>query len=38
MPRIYKISVEEVDKIKEVRKNIRDKKADKRLYAVQLRG
>ncbi|MEE1282734.1 MAG: helix-turn-helix domain-containing protein, partial [Acutalibacteraceae bacterium] len=38
MPKIYKINAEEVGQIKEVRKRIRDKKVDKRLYAVQLRG
>ena len=38
MPKIYKISIEEVQKIKGERKKIRDKKVDKRLYAVQLIG
>lgn len=35
---IYKISKEEADKISEVRKTIKDKQTDKRLYAVELRG
>lgn len=38
MPKTYKISAEEVAEIKERRKTIRDKKVDRRLYAVQLRG
>lgn len=38
MPKKYKISDEETKKIKEVRKRIKDKKVDKRLHAVQLRG
>lgn len=38
MPVTYKISEKEAEKIKEYRKTIRDKKTDKRLYAVQLRG
>lgn len=38
MPKTYKISTENVAEIKATRKTIRDKKADKRLYAVQLRG
>ena len=38
MPKKYKISDEETKKIKEVRKSIKDKKVDKRLHAVQLRG
>jgi len=38
MPRTFKINVEDAEKIKETRKKINDKKVDKRLYAVQLRG
>ena len=38
MPKTYKISAENAAEIKEVRKTITDKKVDKRLYAVQLRG
>lgn len=38
MPKTYKISSEDVKKIKEVRKTIKNKQVDKRLYAVQLRG
>lgn len=38
MPKTYKISLEEAAEIKEIRKTIRDKKVDRRLHAVQLRG
>lgn len=38
MPKTYKISKENAEEIKEFRKTIKDKKEDKRLYAVQLRG
>ncbi len=38
MPMTYKISKEEAAKIKEIRKTITDKRVDKRLHAVQLRG
>lgn len=38
MPKTYKISKEEVEEIKEKRKTITDKREDKRLHAVQLRG
>ena len=38
MPKTYKISAENVVEIKEVRKTITDKKVDRRLHAVQLRG
>ena len=38
MPKTYKISAENAAEIKEVRKTITDKKIDRRLYAVQLRG
>ena len=38
MPKTYKISAENAAEIKEVRKTIKDKKVDRRLYAVQLRG
>ncbi len=38
MPMTYKISKEEAAKIKEIRKTITDKRVDKRLNAVQLRG
>ena len=38
MTKAYKISAENVAEIKEVRKTITDKKVDRRLYAVQLRG
>ena len=38
MPKTYKISAENAAEIKEVRKTITDKKVDRRLYAIQLRG
>lgn len=38
MPKSYKISAENAAEIKEVRKTITDKKVDRRLHAVQLRG
>ena len=38
MPKTYKISAENAVEIKEVRKTITDKKVDRRLHAVQLRG
>ena len=38
MPKTYKISAENAAEIKEVRKTITDKKVDRRLHAVQLRG
>ncbi len=38
MPKTYKISLENAIEIEKVRKTISDKKVDKRLYAVQLRG
>ena len=38
MTKAYKISAETAADIKEVRKTITDKKVDRRLYAVQLRG
>ena len=38
MPKTYKISAENAAEIKEVRKTITNKKVDRRLYAVQLRG
>ena len=38
MTKAYKISAENAAEIKEVRKTITDKKVDRRLYAVQLRG
>lgn len=38
MPKTYKISAENVAEIEEIRKTITDKKVDRRLYAVQLRG
>ena len=38
MTKAYKISAENEAEIKEVRKTITDKKVDRRLYAVQLRG
>lgn len=38
MPKTYKISKEEVEQIKKIRKGITNKKEDKRLYAIQLRG
>ena len=38
MPKTYKISTKNVAEIKEKRKTIKDKKVDRRLYAVQLRG
>ena len=37
-PKKYKISAEQIEEIKELRKTIKDKKTDKRLHAVQLRG
>lgn len=38
MPKTYKISKDEATKINEVRKTITNKRLDKRLHAVQLRG
>ena len=38
MPRMIKVSVEEAEQIKAKRREIKDKRVDKRLYAVQLRG
>ena len=38
MPRTYTISKEEANKNKKIRKTITDKRVDKRLRAVQLRG
>lgn len=38
MPKTYTISKENAAEIMEVRKTIKDKQVDKRLYAVQLRG
>ena len=38
MPKTYKISAENAIEIEEIRKTITDKKVDRRLYAVQLRG
>ncbi len=38
MGKSYKISAKEAEEIKAKRKKIKDKKTDKRLYAVQLRG
>ena len=38
MPKTYKISAENAAEIKEIRKTITDKKVDRRLHAVQLRG
>ena len=38
MPKTYKISAENAVEIEEIRKTITDKKVDRRLYAVQLRG
>jgi len=38
MPKTYKISAENAAEIKEVRKTITEKKVDRRLHAVQLRG
>ena len=38
MPKTYKISAENAAEIEEIRKTITDKKVDRRLYAVQLRG
>ena len=38
MPRTINISIEEAEEIKTKRKEIKDKRVDKRLYAVQLRG
>lgn len=38
MPQTYKISKENAVEIEEIRKTVRDKQVDKRLYAVQLRG
>ena len=35
---IYKISEEEANKIAEIRKTIKNKMTDKKLYAVELRG
>ena len=38
MPKAYKISAENAIEIEEIRKTITDKKVDRRLHAVQLRG
>lgn len=38
MTKKYQISSEEIEKIKEIRKTIKDKNADRRLRAVQMRG
>lgn len=38
MPKTYKISAKNAAEIEEIRKTITDKKVDRRLYAVQLRG
>ena len=38
MGKIYEISIEEAEEIKEYRKNVKDKFTDRRMYAVQLRG
>ena len=38
MPKMYRIGSEEIAKIRETRKAVRDKQVDKRLRAVQLRG
>lgn len=38
MPKTYKISAENAAQIEEIRKTNTDKKVDRRLYAVQLRG
>ena len=38
MPKTYKISAENAIEIEEIIKTITDKKVDRRLHAVQLRG
>lgn len=38
MPKTYTINTENAAEIEEIRKTITDKKVDRRLYAVQLRG
>jgi transposase len=38
MPQTYKISKKQAEEIKAVRKTIIDKRVDKRLHAIQLRG
>jgi len=38
MPKTFEISTEAAKKIEAVRKTVKDKKADKRMHAVQLRG
>jgi len=38
MPKTYEVGKEEAEYIKELRKHIRDKMTDKKLYAVQMRG
>jgi transposase len=38
MPRPYSISEEQAREIEVIRKTVRDKKIDKRLHAIQLRG
>jgi len=38
MPRRYVVSKEEALEIEEARKTIRDKRVDKRLHVIQLRG
>ena len=38
MPKTYTISEEQAKEIAEIRKTVKDKKIDKRLHAIQLRG
>ena len=38
MPKTYTINLEQAKEIEKIRKTVRDKKIDKRLYAIQLRG
>ena len=38
MPKTFKIGLEQVEEIKEARKKNKDKKVDKRLHAIELRG
>ena len=38
MPRTIRISVEEAEQIRDKRREIKDKRVDKRLYAIQLRA
>lgn len=38
MRKIYTVSIEEANEIAKIRKTVKEKNTDKRLYAVELRG